>query len=77
MEQSDSDPPANPRPRVSSEDLDGDMPIPDPDDSRVVQVVSGKGFQIVDCPSQKPEGIGLRGWDLRNRCTLSAHMGKR
>jgi hypothetical protein len=32
------------------------LPIPDPDDGGVVQVVSGNGFQIVDDPSQRAPG---------------------
>jgi hypothetical protein len=38
---------AIPSPRNSSDDSDGDVTIPDPDDSGVVQAVSGNGFQIV------------------------------
>jgi hypothetical protein len=35
-------------PRMSTDESDGDMPVPDLDDSGVVQGVSGNGFQIVD-----------------------------
>jgi hypothetical protein len=50
MVQSDSDNPDSPSPRVSSKDPDEYMLIPDPDDSCVVQAVSGNGFQIVGQP---------------------------
>jgi hypothetical protein len=45
--QSDSEPAS---PQVSSDDSDGDALVPDPDDSGIVQAVSGNGFQIVDPP---------------------------
>jgi hypothetical protein len=43
---SDSSAPVSPR--VFSDDSDGDIPIPDPDDSDVVRAVSRDGFTIVD-----------------------------
>jgi hypothetical protein len=48
MVHSDSDGPAHTGPGVSSEELDGGPTLPDPDDSGVVQAVSGKGFQIIE-----------------------------
>jgi hypothetical protein len=52
---SESEESAIPSPRNSSDDSDVDMPIPDLDDSGVVQAVSGNGFQIVDqVPAETP-----------------------
>jgi hypothetical protein len=36
----------SPSPQASSEESDGDMPIPYPDDSGAAQAVSGNRFQI-------------------------------
>jgi hypothetical protein len=51
MMQSDSD---HSSPLLSSEGSDSYVPVPDPDDSGVVQAFSGNGFQIVDPPVDNP-----------------------